>query len=226
MAPEAKENDGENTVEQDDVAKKQQHIKDRLKEMGVASDSPRPQKSWISRNINFLIIAAVTVLVAAYVYEYQNSSVETADETIANKSADRSTDQPYVTSQNTVAPAVAYNQQPWQQQQQWQNDQWLEQQQRQQEEFRKRQEEAWQAQQQAFNQAKEQQQYWQQGYQYQPPTGYWPQYGAQYGYQQPGNNYPQQNNADNAINYNQQQPPAYWAPLPYYAQPYYNGGYR
>lgn len=223
----AKDNDNTNNAGSDDAEKKQQHIKDRLKEMGVASDSPRPQKSWLSKSISFIIIAVVAVLVAAYVYEYKNQSEVITDETITTQSVDQSAEQPYVATQDPVTSGTGNNQQPWQQQQ-WQKNQWLQQQQLQQEEMQKRREEAQLAQQQAYNQAKLQQQYWQQGYQYQPSPGYWPQNGAYYGYRQPvyGGNYPQQNTADNSINYNRQQPPACSTPLPYPGQPYYNGGYR
>jgi len=52
-----------------DVQDKQEHIKERLKEMGVASDSVRPEKSWLSKYGNYLMLTVIAVLVAAYWYE-------------------------------------------------------------------------------------------------------------------------------------------------------------
>jgi len=60
--------------EENNEQSKRDHIKERLKEMGVSQDSVRPEKSWIARNINYLIIAVVAILVGAFVIEYQSSS--------------------------------------------------------------------------------------------------------------------------------------------------------
>lgn len=74
METESASNEEENN-EQD----KRDHIKERLKEMGVSQDSVRPHKTWFSRNINYLILSVVAVLVGAFAIEYQSSKKMQAD---------------------------------------------------------------------------------------------------------------------------------------------------
>lgn len=72
--------------EENDVIKKQEHIKDRLKEMGVSSDSVRPEKSWLSKYINYIIVLVIATLVTGYWYE--NKKQNSADEIIAANEVD------------------------------------------------------------------------------------------------------------------------------------------
>jgi len=211
----AKENENTNNAGSDDAEKKQQRIKDRLKEMGVADDSVRPQKSTLARFANIIIFAVVAVLVVAYVYEYQASTVDNGD-AVAEQT---STPAENTAMQNTAPPVASSNQQYWQQPQQ-QYDQWSQYQPDQQANYQ-------QDQPKNQNDRYAQQRYWPQAYQYQPPAAYWSPYGAYYSYQQPayGGYYPQQNRPQTNMN-NQQQAPVYQPPAPYAGQPYYNGWYR
>jgi len=99
-----------------DVQDKQEHIKERLKEMGVASDSVRPEKSWLSKYGNYLMVTVIAVLVAAYWYE-SNKDLDTgmAEQTahMENDNAD-------------INPEYAYDVPPAQQQimQQPAQEQW------------------------------------------------------------------------------------------------------
>lgn len=67
MSSESQTNEEEN-----DTKNKQDHIKDRLKEMGVSPDSVRPEKSWLSKYASYFIALIVAVLAAGYWYENQN----------------------------------------------------------------------------------------------------------------------------------------------------------
>ena len=210
------ENENTNNAGSDDAEKKQQHIKDRLKEMGVADDSVRPQKSRLARFANFIIVAVVAVLVVAYVYEYQHSTADN-DDAVADQT---STLVQKEAVQNTVPTIATSNQQHWQQPQQ-QPGQWPQYQPELQTDNQL-------TQPQAYNDRYAQQRYWSQAYQYQPPAAaYWPPYGGYYGYRQPayGGYYPQQNQNETAKNI-QQQAPVYRQPVPYAGQPFYNGWYR
>ena len=213
------ENENTNNAGSDNAEKKQQHIKDRLKQMGVADDSVRPQKSRLARFANLIIFVVVAVLVVAYAYEYQASTTD-SDDTVADQA---SVPVENTAMQNTVQPVDNSNQQYWQQsQQQWQEPgQWSQHQPEQpaNNQF---------SQPQNQNDRYAQQRYWQQAYQYQPPAAaYWPPYGAYYGYRQPayGGYYPQQKQPETTMN-NQQQAPVYQPPAPYAGQPFYNGWYR
>ena len=73
------ETESASNEEENNEQNKRDHIKERLKDLGVSQDSVRPQKSWISRNINNLILAVVVVLVGAFIIEYQSSQTMKAD---------------------------------------------------------------------------------------------------------------------------------------------------
>ena len=49
---------------------KEEHIKQRLKELGVSEDSERPRASFISKYGKYFLPVVIVVLVAAYWYEY------------------------------------------------------------------------------------------------------------------------------------------------------------
>ncbi len=51
---------------------KQEHIKQRLKDLGVSDDSTRPEKSWFSRYGNYLMLAIIVSLGVVYWLEYSN----------------------------------------------------------------------------------------------------------------------------------------------------------
>lgn len=67
----------------DDVENKQEHIKQRLKEMGVSDDSERPKKSLLSKYGKYFLLLVVGVLVVAYWFEYSkqddSASTQVAD---------------------------------------------------------------------------------------------------------------------------------------------------
>jgi len=67
------ETESASSEEENNEQDKRDHIKERLKEMGVSQDSVRPHKTWFSRNINYLILSVVAVLVGAFAIEYQSS---------------------------------------------------------------------------------------------------------------------------------------------------------
>lgn len=68
------ETESASNEEENNEQSKRDHIKERLTEMGVSQDSVRPKKSWFSRNINFLIISIIAILVGVFAIEYQSSS--------------------------------------------------------------------------------------------------------------------------------------------------------
>lgn len=70
-----------------DVENKQQHIKDRLKEMGVSPDSVRPKKSGLGKYVSYFIVLVVAVLVAAYWYENQEQK-HLVDESVMSEQSD------------------------------------------------------------------------------------------------------------------------------------------
>ena len=81
------ETESASSEEENNEQKKRDHIKDRLKEMGVSQDSVRPHKSWFSRNINYFILSIIAVLVGAFAIEYQSSNkMETDNSQVATQS--------------------------------------------------------------------------------------------------------------------------------------------
>ena len=237
MVPE--ENPNDDASVQAEEQSKQAHIKERLKEMGVSQDSVRPEKSWLSKNVNFIIIAIVAVLVAAYVYEYKFASSQQDDNSVATQTTETSNKTAEI-SDGAVNSGWQYQQQPGQnwQGQNWQPQQASEQQWREEQKFNSQS----QAQPSAPANKPEagQQQYWGAGYGYQPPAMYWPQYGAYYdprqggygGYYQPYPQYqfqqaPSQGQIENnSTGRSQQRAPGYPPAMPYTGPAYYNGWYR
>ncbi len=67
MEPESHSNSKES-----DVQDKQEHIKQRLKDLGVSEDSERPKKNWFKQYGNYFLIIIVALLVVAYWAEYKN----------------------------------------------------------------------------------------------------------------------------------------------------------
>jgi hypothetical protein len=114
MSSESQANEEEN-----DVKKKQEHIKDRLKEMGVSPDSVRPEKSWLSKYANYFIALIVVALAAVYWYENQKQGV--ADEAVAvseenDASSERVLNPYYANQQYNRVPAAGYNPYAWRRQ--------------------------------------------------------------------------------------------------------------
>lgn len=70
-----------------DVESKQQHIKDRLKEMGVSPDSVRPEKSGLTKYVSYFIVLIVAVLVGGYWYENQKQD-NPVDEVVVSEQND------------------------------------------------------------------------------------------------------------------------------------------
>ena len=105
MDSESQTNDEENNVQN-----KQEHIKERLKEMGVSQDSVRPEKSWLSKYVNYVIGATVCVLVVAYWYETNRDDVLSAEETADNRMQDNylQNTNPYYS--NPSYPSAAWSQ--------------------------------------------------------------------------------------------------------------------
>ena len=87
---------------------KQEHIKQRLKDLGVSDDSQRPKKSWFSRFGNHIMITAVVVLSVLYWLEYrsmeQNTEVEVSEVTQDTDMNDG--------SNNNTTPYTTYNPYP------------------------------------------------------------------------------------------------------------------
>lgn len=77
MGSETQSNEEENSVKS-----KQEHIKERLKEMGVSQDSVRPEQSWLAKYSKYFFLIVISALVVAYlfVYKIQDAGYE---ETIA-----------------------------------------------------------------------------------------------------------------------------------------------
>jgi len=63
---------------------KQEHIKERLKDLGVSEESARPEKSWYARYGNYLIGTIIIVLGLIYWLEYR-TSVDDSVEQVAQK---------------------------------------------------------------------------------------------------------------------------------------------
>ena len=61
------ENEESNTAED-----KQEHIKQRLKDLGVSDDSTRPKKSWFSSYGTYLMVAIIASLVFVFWLEYSS----------------------------------------------------------------------------------------------------------------------------------------------------------
>lgn len=76
------ESESNSNTEKNNVQDKQQHIKQRLKDLGVSDDSKRPEKSWFGKYGNYLMISIIAVLVAAYWVEHQDQNNDSVQQTI------------------------------------------------------------------------------------------------------------------------------------------------
>ena len=71
----------------DEVESKQEHIKQRLKEMGVSDDSERPKKSFLSQYGKYFFLVIIGVLVVAYWFEYSKQDDLTNTQVADNNTA-------------------------------------------------------------------------------------------------------------------------------------------
>ena len=62
--------ESQDNIEKDDKESKEEHIKQRLKDMGVSEDSERPEQSFISKYGKYFMAGIFIVLIAAYWFEY------------------------------------------------------------------------------------------------------------------------------------------------------------
>lgn len=112
------ESDSHSSIEENDVQDKQEHIKQRLKDLGVSEESERPAKSWFSRYRNYLIATVIVVLAAVYWFEYrsQNGSIE-------QPLAQTNTSIEPMHNSDVYYPHPNFNQTPNPQQQRWMQQQ-------------------------------------------------------------------------------------------------------
>ncbi len=76
------ESESNSNTEENNAQDKQEHIKQRLKELGVSDDSKRPEKSWFSKYRNYLMVSIIAILVAAYWVEYQDNDTDSVQQTV------------------------------------------------------------------------------------------------------------------------------------------------
>ncbi len=75
------ESESNSNTEENNAQNKQEHIKQRLKDLGVSDDSKRPEKNWFSKYGNYLMISIIATLVAAYWVEYQDNDTDSVQQT-------------------------------------------------------------------------------------------------------------------------------------------------
>ena len=64
----------QDNIEKDDNESKEEHIKQRLKEMGVSEDSERPKESFVSKYGKYFVAVIFVALLAAYWFESNKQS--------------------------------------------------------------------------------------------------------------------------------------------------------
>ena len=204
MDPESQSN-----VEENDEQSKQDAIKERLKEMGVAQDSVRPEKSWFAKFGKFVLLLVIGVLIGAYWYEAQRMG-DTGEESMAQ----------------TETPANAAYPSAYGYDNRWTNQPppapWMQAPATQQENVVR--EDSANTQADNYNQ---QNSYWsnQRAYPgYSQP--YRPNYGGYYSAPVPPQGYAARNDQQRYSGNYQMPPPAYRYPNPYDGQTYYNGWQR
>lgn len=131
----------ESKVEQTNTEDKQEHIQQRLKELGVSDDSKRPEKSWVARYGNYLMISVILTLVVIYWLEYR--TIDNTNNHAAEMSApvsqqpSNSYGVPYAVQQPTTNYSQPLTREQWMEQQEKRRvamqQAWQEQQARQQE---------------------------------------------------------------------------------------------
>lgn len=233
--------DADAVTDESTTQSKQEHIKERLKDLGVSEESERPKKSWIGKYGTYMAVTVVVTLSAIYWLEsgnQDNDSVQqvAAEETSSNQVQNLNPHVPNVQPNNMM---TSNNQQmSWQQQnamhqRNMQQKAWEQQKMRQQA-WRKQVREQQEKNRQAWQQYIKQQQAMNQGGM--PANG-----GSQRNMQQQNNNpnyagsypHPYGNNS-NQRNYSQgpgympnynQAPSNYPVPAPAYRQPYPNQSY-
>lgn len=117
------ESESQSSVDSNNEKSKLEHIKQRLKEMGVSDDSERPAKSWLSKYGKFLMIIIAAALVVAYGVEYskQGATLEVTaveDTAVEDTSATNPAQQAYngyATSQHNQMAQSNYHPAPWMQ---------------------------------------------------------------------------------------------------------------
>lgn len=66
--------ESQDNIEKDDNESRGEHIRQRLKELGVSEQSERPKPSFLSKYGKYFFIAIIAVLVAAYWFEYSKQT--------------------------------------------------------------------------------------------------------------------------------------------------------
>lgn len=82
--------ESQDKIEKDGNESKEEHIKQRLKEMGVSEDSKRPEQSLLSKYGKYFIAVIFVALIAAYGFEYNkktNAEGDTAAESTTSTNA-------------------------------------------------------------------------------------------------------------------------------------------
>lgn len=85
--------ESQDSMDNTEQVSKEEHIKQRLKEMGVSEDSERPKKSFFAKFGKFMLPAVVVVLVIAYWVEYSKQENLESDTPVAAENVDASTQQ-------------------------------------------------------------------------------------------------------------------------------------
>ena len=67
-----KDSESNKAAEEESVQTKQEHIKERLKDLGVSEESERPKKSWFSQYGSYVMVAVAIILITIYWLENKN----------------------------------------------------------------------------------------------------------------------------------------------------------
>lgn len=99
-------NSADTNVVSDDVTaqSKQEHIKERLKDLGVSEESERPVKSWYGRYGNYMIVTIVVVLSVIYWLESR-----TMDKNSVQQTAQKDSSVELAQNSNSHVPDVQQN---------------------------------------------------------------------------------------------------------------------
>jgi len=117
MEKKNKDSESNNATEENSVQTKQEHIKERLKELGVSEESERPTKSWFRRYGSYVIVAVVITLISIYWLE-NNNQVNNHVEQVAQQESPVDENQNQTVNPQQTNQMMTENNQatPWMQQ--------------------------------------------------------------------------------------------------------------
>jgi len=113
------ESESNSNEEENNIQDKQEHIKQRLKDLGVSEESTRPEKSWFSRYGNYLMVAVIGTLIVVYWLEYKNQDSKEEQQLTQTEA----TDVLHNSTPNYFNQQPRSNMQPTPQQKQWMQQQ-------------------------------------------------------------------------------------------------------